>query len=219
MTADADDVLDALRELTNDADPVHDAPEVADVVDGTRRTVLGRLDVLEARGDVASKPVGRGRVWWPVPLAEFLAEPSAAPSAVPPAENRGGEESPPAEPSAEPPEEPSAGPGGDGLRERAKDALDDVDVPARGRDQERARKNAVLWAWDFLRENAPTGTRDIANAVFYEFEDDPDFGYSAASSRYDGYSAWDSCIRDALAQLPGVHSPGQGGTVWKFDPE
>jgi hypothetical protein len=55
----------------------------------------------------------------------------------------------------------------------------------------------------------------LADKTFHKFEDDPNLGYSASSSRYDGYQLWDSCIREVLRELPGVY-PGGGSSGWSF---
>jgi hypothetical protein len=57
--------------------------------------------------------------------------------------------------------------------------------------------------------------KELADKTFHEFEDDPDLGYSASGSRFDGYQLWDNCIREVLRELPGVH-PGSGSGAWEF---
>jgi biotin operon repressor len=59
-----EDVLAVFEEREDGAEPLT-APEIADALGASRRTVFDRLDALHDRGAVASKKVGaRGRVWW-----------------------------------------------------------------------------------------------------------------------------------------------------------
>lgn len=69
MPPDADDVLEALVAIHLDADqPVVTAPEIADHLDASRRTVHDRLRLLQASGDVESHEIARGRGWWATDL-------------------------------------------------------------------------------------------------------------------------------------------------------
>lgn len=110
--------------------------------------------------------------------------------------------------------EPVDDAGGDDLRDRAQGALDQLDVPGRDASTERNRRQAVMWAWDYLRVHGDATSSEIANATFGYFWD-TDLGYSV-SSRYPGYGLWDNCVRDALKQLPGVDAPGEKGNEWEF---
>jgi len=103
----------------------------------------------------------------------------------------------------------------DGLRDRAAAALDELEIKGRKTAVERRRRQSVLWAWDYLREHGNATSSEIANATFGAFWD-KDIGYSA-SSRYPGYQLWDSVVRDALRELPGVDGPGERGNQWSFD--
>lgn len=103
----------------------------------------------------------------------------------------------------------------DPLRERMRDALADVDVPGRKAAVEKTRRDAVMYAWERLREQGTAETQELANATFGAFWDDDDLGYSV-SSRYPGYQLWDSAVRDALKQLPGVEAPGRRGNEYRF---
>jgi predicted ArsR family transcriptional regulator len=59
-----EDVLEVFRARRDPREPLT-APEIADVVNCSRRTVLDRLHDLEEHGRVKSKKVGgRSRVWW-----------------------------------------------------------------------------------------------------------------------------------------------------------
>lgn len=102
----------------------------------------------------------------------------------------------------------------DRVRERAKAALDELDVPGRDPAVERNRREAIMWAWDYLRRHGDATSSEIANATFGYFWD-VDLGYSV-SSRYPGYGLWDNCVRDVLAELPGVDAPAEKGSEWSF---
>ncbi|MGN8215459.1 HTH domain-containing protein [Halococcus sp. PRR34] len=63
------DVLAVFEERDDPAEPLT-APEIADELNASRRTVFDRLEALRERGAVASKKIGaRGRAWW-VPTGE-----------------------------------------------------------------------------------------------------------------------------------------------------
>jgi len=106
----------------------------------------------------------------------------------------------------------------DQLREEMIEVLDDVAIPGRKAAVERTRREAVISAWDRLREEENMKTGELANDIFGQFFDNEYLGYST-SSRYPGYGLWDNCIRDALQELPGVESPGRRGNKWRFRPE
>lgn len=59
-----EDVLAVFDDRDDAAEPLT-APEVAEALGASRRTVFNRLDELRERGELASKKVGgRARVWW-----------------------------------------------------------------------------------------------------------------------------------------------------------
>ena len=63
-TVPPEDVLAVFDDRDDAAEPLT-APEVAETLGASRRTVLNRLDDLRERGELASKKVGgRARVWW-----------------------------------------------------------------------------------------------------------------------------------------------------------
>lgn len=102
------------------------------------------------------------------------------------------------------------------LRERMENELEALDVPGRKAAVERTRREAIEYAWDYLRDRGSANSSEIANATFGEFFDDDHLGYST-SSRYPGYQLWDRCVRDALVELPGVVGPGPRGSKYRFD--
>ena len=63
-----DDVREAFSDREDLAEPLT-APELAELLDCSRRTALNKLHDLEAEGEVISKEVGgRAKVWWvPIP--------------------------------------------------------------------------------------------------------------------------------------------------------
>lgn len=67
-----DDVLDAFSGREDRAEPLT-APELADVLNCSRRTALNKLNTLAERDAIASKKVGgRSKVWWrPIYRNEF----------------------------------------------------------------------------------------------------------------------------------------------------
>lgn len=118
------------------------------------------------------------------------------------------------EPEADP--EPVVETPGRSIEERMADQLADMDVPGRAARTEKARREAVRHAWNLLRDEGTATSRYLANSTFGAFWDDEDLGYST-SSRYPGYGLWDNCVRDLLAELPGVVPPGERGERWRFD--
>lgn len=63
-----EEVLGVFDERKDSSEPLT-APEIADALGVSRRTVYDRLDALRERGELTSKKVGgRSRVWW-VPTA------------------------------------------------------------------------------------------------------------------------------------------------------
>lgn len=102
------------------------------------------------------------------------------------------------------------------LREEMEAALGSIDVPGHSAQVEYKRREAVKWAWEYLREtDGVVQSREIANATFGQFFDEP-VDYST-SPRYPGYGLWDGCVRDSLKQLPGVVAPGPRGSRWRFE--
>jgi len=104
----------------------------------------------------------------------------------------------------------------DERRATAEEVAQDVKVPGRSAGVERVRREALLWAWDYLREHEHTTSSEIANATFGAFFDERKLKYST-SSRYPGYGLWDNYLRDCLKQLPGVDAPGEKGKDWFFE--
>lgn len=166
MPTSPDDVLEVLREIVDDrGEPVATAPEISEELPIERRTVLTRLDVLDERGDVDSKKVGRSRVFWLTslvddPPADPSADPSADPIADPPGEagpSRVSPGDPPADPSGEPPADPSADPPADSAEPDAdlQELVDAVDGDHRGwREGDNVqRREAALAALQWLRES------------------------------------------------------------------
>jgi hypothetical protein len=94
--------------------------------------------------------------------------------------------------------------------------LSEMDVPGRPAEVERARREAIKYAWERLRVEGSMKPREIANDTFGQFFEHPELGYSTSTGRYAGYQFWDNCLRSALKELPGVH---QSGRTWVFREE
>lgn len=104
----------------------------------------------------------------------------------------------------------------DSVRAQAEEAVQAAEVPGRAAGVERTRREALLWAWDYLREHEHAKSSEIANATFGAFWSESRLNYSS-SSRYPGYNLWDNYLRNQLAELPGVEAPGRRGSDWFFD--
>jgi len=104
----------------------------------------------------------------------------------------------------------------DAMRARMEEQLSDMDVPGRPAEVERARREAIKYAWERLRVEGSMKPREIANDTFGQFFEHPELGYSTSTGRYAGYQFWDNCLRAALKELPGVH---QSGRTWVFREE
>jgi len=183
-----------------------DAESGEDVLDA----ILERLERLEERLD--ERPA-RARSSAPVqedgPSAAPEPDGESAPSA---ASQRGGG----AERSAGRDSDGTDGAESRSLREEMEAALDGLDVPGRRPEVEYKRREAIKWAWEFIRDaDGTVTTREVANSVFAEFFEER-IGYST-NARYAGYGLWDGCVRDALKELPGVVPPGPRGSHWRFE--
>lgn len=102
----------------------------------------------------------------------------------------------------------------DSLRAEAEEVLEAADISGSSAVQ-RNRREAALWAWDYLREQGECQAGEIANATFGAFWD-VQLNYSTSSRGRAGRTLWQNCLRELLKKLPGVEQPdGRGGT-WKF---
>lgn len=214
-----DDVLDAFSDRDDRAEPLT-APELAEILNCSRRTALNKLDALADRDDVASKKVGgRSRVWWvPIPADQERRETPAA-RAV---------DSPDRTPTGDDRRDDAAAGAHDVDDSSPDEPLDDLEADAREQleswkpwrrvtdDELEARRRAVLAAWRHLRDAGEAAGGDLqdvaADAV------DPDAaGYSSPEW------LWKRAVRDALqdghdtANLPGVVPPAERGSFYRFD--
>jgi len=106
------------------------------------------------------------------------------------------------------------------LSEEMERVLAGLDVPGRPDAVEETRRDAIRWGWEYLREHdGPLRANELADAIFHEFEDDPDLGYSASADRYDGYQLWDNCVRTRIKKLPGVVDGANGLRFEETDAE
>ena len=104
---------------------------------------------------------------------------------------------------------------GTDIRERMKDRLAELDVPGRPAAVERTRREAIVYAWDRLRELGEVQPSRLADDVMGKYFHDDDLGYSV-SGQHPGYQLLDNVLRGTLLELPGVHSTGR---VWQFREE
>jgi hypothetical protein len=194
---------DLLSVFGDTDDPVLSTAEVADRLPIKRRGTLDRLRRLEDAGDVASKPIGgRNTVWWRVDAeaqnvgaGEDIADDGA---------------SPPARSTAAPPVDGDADADDSGL-------LDGVDFPGRGERERTARAAAIRRAYDLVRDRGEIESREIQETIWKEFQDDP-IGYGASTSdRGPGWTLWDSCVRGALKELPGIVPPPERKSTWRYE--
>lgn len=200
---------DLLAVFDDTDDPVLSTAEVADRLPIKRRGTLDRLRRLEDRGDVASKPIGgRNTVWWRVAAAdvehvdagEDIAADGSSPSRTAPVES--------AAPAAAPQEDDERG------DDAPDDLLDGVKFPYNNDREREVRTAAIRRAYALVRERGEIQSREIQETVWEEFKDEQ-IGYSASESgRGPGYTLWNSCVSDALRDLPGIKGPGQNGTWW-----
>lgn len=178
-----DDVLEELnRHVRETGEPIATARDLAEGLPVTRRTVLQRLDVLEARGDVGSRDVGRGRAFWPS-WAEPSEVPPAEPQEEPQSMNRHTEAMdrhtptvPPAEASEEPREEPAPEAPADPPSESDGDVLeaivDDVARDWTGETKQQ-RREAALAALQWLRDDGgPASASDVREALLPAYDVD-----------------------------------------------
>jgi len=103
---------------------------------------------------------------------------------------------------------------GDSLRAEAVQAAQAVDIPGRNTESKDARREALLWAWEFIRARGSEQSSVIADQTFDAFDED-DLGYSA-QEEFRGRGLWQGYLRDALRELPCVEGPPPKGRTWEF---
>lgn len=104
----------------------------------------------------------------------------------------------------------------DTLRAAMEARLDEIHIKGRASAVEATRREALIYAWERLREEGEMRPRDLADDVLGKFFDDPDLNYSTTPNNHPGYQLLDNFLRETLLQLPGVHSTGR---VWQFREE
>lgn len=202
-------------------DPVLSTAEVADRLPIQRRGTLNRLRGLQDEGVLDSKPIGgRNTVWW---VAEETDERDDG-------DGRGDDDRDDQDAGvlehAEAPTVVDDGPsptddaGSESSITNADaddDLLDGVTFPGRGEEQRAVRAAAIRRAYELIRERGEVASGEIQETIWREFKDER-LGYSASTSaRGPGWTLWDSCVRPALKQLPGVVSPPERGNEWRFE--
>ena len=101
----------------------------------------------------------------------------------------------------------------DELQRRMESQVASMDIKGRPTAVKRARRDALIYAWDRLREEGEMQPKRLADDVIGQFFDNPDLNYSVSASGHPGYQLLDNFLREAMLDLPGVHSTGR---VWQF---
>lgn len=101
----------------------------------------------------------------------------------------------------------------DSVRAEAEEAVQQANVHASGK-LARHRREALLWAWDYLRQHGKTQSSEIANATYGAFWD-VDLDYDV-QKRYPARGLWQGYLRDQLQVLPRVDDPPSRGRTWEF---
>ncbi|WP_439027445.1 ArsR family transcriptional regulator [Haloarchaeobius sp. DT45] len=170
------------------------ASDVLEELDCSRRTVHNKLNDLVERGDLETRKVGaRGRVWWR-PLVVETPEATERTDSRESITRAGADDRRPAAVDERLAEYPAS----------VQRAVSEVDIPGTG-STARARRDAVLAAYDYLIENPSAKKGDFLQDVFPE--------HPAEFQTADG---WWNAIQPALKQLPGVDPPEERGHIWHF---
>ncbi len=103
------------------------------------------------------------------------------------------------------------------LRSEAQEAAKQANVKATGQ-LARERREALLWAWDYLRQHDKVVASELANATFGAFWD-TDLDYDVQKNQYAGRGMWQGYLREALKELPSVDPPKAHGRFWEFEEE
>lgn len=204
-----DDVLDVFTRVRG---PVITTSDVAAELDCTTESARQKLRRLYDQDRVDRRKTGRTTVYWrpsdPTDTDADAAEDIAADGS-------------PSRPATGGSAVPAAAPGAPQDDERGDDALDDfldgVEFPGRGDREREARAAAIRRAYDLVREQGTVESREIQETIWTEFKDEP-IGYSpSTSSRGPGWTLWDSCVRGALRDLPGVVPPPERKSTWRYE--
>lgn len=100
------------------------------------------------------------------------------------------------------------------LRSRMEERLNEIHIKGRPAAVAATRREALVYAWERLREEGEMQPRRLADDVLGQYFDDPDLNYSvSASGGHPGYQLLDNFLRETMMELPGVYSTGK---VWQF---
>lgn len=192
MGIDPDDVLDVIYAID---EPIFTAPEIADRLDVTRKTISSKLESLQYAGVVERKDVGANAVAW------WLAGTRKPRRDAEPRER------------ALAPDQAGLDDVVDDVQEEDKDVrdiVDELDIPGSG-DRLEARRQAIVDCHTHLRMEQTADKSDFLQ-VIERF----DHGYA------NGESFWANVVKgkDTLQSLPNVNPPAPGGaTTWRWTTE
>jgi len=169
-------VLGVFEERTDRARPLT-ANDVMEALSCSRRTAHDKLNDLVDQGLLETRKVGaRSRVWW-VPITG--ADPDVG-RAV--------------EAGTDSPERPFV----------VEQRVNEMELPGSGPRLE-ARREAILAAFDYLREHPTAKKSDFLEEVY------PD-----CPAGFDTPEGWWNVVQQALKELPHVDPPKERGHIWHF---
>lgn len=169
-------VLSVFEDRQDRARPLT-ANDVMEALDCSRRTAHDKLNELVEEGLLETRKVGaRSRVWW-IPIT------GPATSGMAVDEDNVVEE-----------DRPLA----------VEQRVQEMELPGSG-PRLQDRRDAILAAFDYLRENPSAKKSDFLEDVYPEF-----------SAGFDTPDGWWNVIQRALKELPHVDPPQERGHIWHF---
>ncbi len=215
LVEEADDaektVSEHIRDILRQRDQIDDHDRVDELEDRLAE-VEARLSELEAddrrHGD-ASGGADASDEDSVAQEEESLTQPSSASQDAPDA---GGE-------SPESSDAPDVDVKADQRRAEAEEEVEGLTLHGRFEKYDTARKDALLFAWDFLRDRGSATGREISTAVAQEFGYDAlQYSPSDDPDRYPAYSLFRGFLSDALRELPGVdpYTGNEKGGEWRY---
>lgn len=169
-------VLAVFDERTDRARPLT-ANDVMEALDCSRRTAHDKLNQLVAEGVLETRKVGaRSRVWW-IPITGIDTDAGRRVAA-----------------SQGSPERPFV----------VEQRVQEMELPGSGPRIE-ARREAILAAFDYLRERPTAKKSDFLADVYPEYK-----------AGFDTPEGWWNVVQQALKELPHVEPPKERGHIWHF---
>jgi hypothetical protein len=169
-------VLGVFEDRTDRARPLT-ASDVMDALDCSRRTAHDKLNRLVDEGILETRKVGaRSRVWW-IPI--MGADPDSG------AHTDTGQEDT---------ERPFV----------VEQRVNQMELPGSGPRLEE-RREAILAAFDYLREHPTAKKSDFLGDVYPEYP-----------AGFDTPEGWWNVVQQALKELPHVDPPKERGHIWHF---